>query len=222
MEIVVNAAMSLDGKLASTGRQQVTISGPGDFERVDRLRADSDAIMVGVGTVLADDPSLTLKDEGLRENRVRDGRSPHPIRIVADSQLRTPIDATVLDDSAPTYLLTTVDDPDQQGRYPDGVTCLHAGKNQVDLSTACAELEAKGIASLMVEGGGELIFSLARAGLIDQLTVYVGNMLIGGRDAPTLADGDGFSDPSAFASFELTELERLDAGVLLTWIPKNT
>jgi len=67
----------------------------------------------------------------------------------------------------------------------------------------------------MVEGGGELIFSLFEAGLVDDLTVYLGNTIIGGRDAPTLADGEGFV--SSFPELELTAVEQIDSGVVLAW-----
>jgi 2,5-diamino-6-(ribosylamino)-4(3H)-pyrimidinone 5'-phosphate reductase len=88
MDVVVNAAMSADGKLSTRERTQVPISGEADFERVDRLRADCDAVMVGVGTVLADDPSLTVKDESLRADREARGEPSNPARVVADSRIR--------------------------------------------------------------------------------------------------------------------------------------
>ncbi len=79
MHVVVNAAMSADGKLSSRRREQISISGESDFDRVDRLRADRDAVVVGVGTVLADDPRLTVKDDALCEQRRTDGQSPNPL-----------------------------------------------------------------------------------------------------------------------------------------------
>ncbi|MFC6736019.1 dihydrofolate reductase family protein, partial [Halolamina salina] len=80
-----------------------------------------------------------------------------------------------------------------------------------------ARLEAHGLERLLVEGGGELIFSLFAADLVDRLTVYVGSVVIGGRDAPTLADGEGFTDPDSFPELSLTDVERLDDGVVLTY-----
>src|SRR6056297_528662 len=103
MHVVVNAAMSADGKLSTRRREQVAISGPDDFDRVDALRADADAVMVGVGTVLADNPSLTLDDPALVREREDAGESPHPARVVADSHARTPPDAKLLDDTAETF-----------------------------------------------------------------------------------------------------------------------
>lgn len=218
MYVVVNAAMSADGKLASRRREQLDISGPADFDRVDQLRADSDAVMVGVGTVLADDPSLTVKDAARHSARLSRGESKNPARVVADSRIRTPPDAAVLDDAAETYLLTSgaaptdfIEEMEEAGAY-----VLAAGEDRVDLRTALAKLEGEGVDQLMVEGGGELIFSLVEAGLVNELRVFVGPKILGGRDAPTLADGDGFVD--SFPALRLESVERVDDGVLLQWL----
>ena len=102
MHVRVNAAASADGKLSTRRREQVALSGPADFERVDRLRREHDAVMVGVGTVLADDPHLTLDEEDRRVERLRNGRPGNPARVVVDSTGRTPTDARILDDAAAT------------------------------------------------------------------------------------------------------------------------
>ncbi len=86
--VVVNIAMSADGKISTRERRQVRISGSQDFNRVDRLKAGCDAVMVGIGTVLADDPSLTVKSEECRTYRRKQGWDDHPVRIVVDSSCR--------------------------------------------------------------------------------------------------------------------------------------
>ncbi|WP_255195686.1 2,5-diamino-6-(ribosylamino)-4(3H)-pyrimidinone 5'-phosphate reductase [Halorarius litoreus] len=214
MHVRVNAAMSADGKLSTRRREQVAISGERDFERVYRMRAESDAVVVGVGTVLADDPSLRTHDEQHREAVGKTGR---PARVVADSRARTPTDARVLDGEATTYLLVSDAAPDERvdTLRERGTEIVRAGDDRVDLAGAFATLDERGVSELMVEGGGELIFSLFEAGLVDELSVFVGNVVIGGRDAPTLADGEGFVD--AFPELALREVERLDEGVLLVW-----
>ena len=217
MHVVVNAAMSADGKLSSRRREQIAISGPEDFDRVDRLRAASDAVMVGIGTVLADDPSLTLDDEARIRERQAAGEPPHPARVVADSSARTPTDAQILDDRATTYLL--VGDTASAERVADlkaaGARVVRTGGDRVDLPTAFEALTDEGLERLMVEGGGELIFSLFADDLVDELSVFVGPTIIGGRDAPTLADGEGFV--SEFPAVHLQAVDRLDDGVVLTW-----
>ncbi|WP_290814689.1 2,5-diamino-6-(ribosylamino)-4(3H)-pyrimidinone 5'-phosphate reductase [Halovivax sp.] len=217
MHVLVNAAMSADGKLSSSRREQLAISGPEDFERVDRVRASSDAIAVGVGTVLADDPSLTVKDPALRDERLSRGEPAQPARVVADSRARTPTDAAVLDDAAETYVLVSEAAPaDRRAALADrDATLITAGEDRVDLLRAFAALQDAGPETVMVEGGGELIFSLFGCGLVDELSVFVGPTVIGGRGAPTLADGEGFVD--AFPELALVDVERMDDGVLIRW-----
>ncbi len=217
MEVVVNAAMSADGKISSVERRQIAISGPEDFDRVDRLRASVDAVMVGIGTILADDPHLTVDDADHRSERVDRGQPPHPARIVADSHARTPPDAGVVDDAAETFLLVTEGaSGDLPASIADRTQIIEAGGDRVDLPSAFDALEDRGIESVLVEGGGELVFSLFAAGLIDRLMTYVDPVVIGGRDAPTIADGDGFR-AERFVDLTLADVERIDEGILITW-----
>ena len=217
MHVVVNAAMSVDGKLASHRREQLAISGPEDFDRVDRIRAAADGVIVGVGTVVADDPHLTLDVTDRRVQRQRHGRPGNPARVVADSTARTPLDARILDDAATTYLLVS-EQPSEERRTKladAGAEVIVVGDDRVDLAAGIDRLADEGIERLMIEGGGELIFSAFDAGLVDELSVFVGSQLIGGRDAPTLADGDGFTEE--FPALTLDDIEQLDDGVVLKY-----
>jgi len=237
VHVRVNAAVSADGKLSTRHREQVPISGPADFERVDRIRAESDAVLVGVGTVLADDPSLTVDDPDLRANREASGEPSNPARVVADSRARTPPDAKILDavgtssdepsiagaledDSTTTYVLVAEAAPAdrRRGLESAGAELIVAGTERVDLPTAFDRLESDhGVEELMVEGGGELLFSCFEAGLVDERSVYVGSTISGGRDAPTLGDGEGVGDVAEFVDLDLQHAEKIDDGVLLTW-----
>jgi len=217
MEVVVNAATSVDGKLSTRERRQVRISGEEDFDRVDRLRAAADAVLVGVGTVLADDPHLGVKSEDRRVQRLRNGRAANPARVVADSRARTPPDATLLNDDAETFLLVSQAAPAERlaPLREAGATVIEAGEDRVDLPTALDAVEAAGVDRLLVEGGGEVIFSLFEAGLVDECSVFVGSLVVGGREAPTLADGEGFVED--FPALELVGVDRLDDGVVLEY-----
>lgn len=217
MRVVVNTAMSADGKISSRKRTQIDISGPEDFERVDELRAESDAVMVGVGTVLADDPSLTLDSPALQGERQDRGEPTNPARVIADSHVRTPPNANVLDDRAETYLLVSEAAPSDFVAQMEeaGATVITAGENRVDLATALEKLESHGLEELLVEGGGEINYSLFDNDLVDRLSVFVGSLVIGGRDAPTLADGNGFVED--FPQLTLVGVAQLDDGIVLEY-----
>jgi 2,5-diamino-6-(ribosylamino)-4(3H)-pyrimidinone 5'-phosphate reductase len=151
----------------------------------------------------------------LRERgEVRDGP---PVRVVADSRARTPTDAAILEGEPGTCVFVSETAPAdrREALAAAGATVRVAGEERVDPVAMCEELADDGTNRLMIEGGGELIFSLFEAGLVDRLSVFVGPTVIGGRDAPTLADGEGFVD--SFPELRLDGVERLDEGVLLEW-----
>ena len=218
--VFVNAAMSADGKLSTYERRQVRISGPADFRRVDRLRAGADAVMVGIGTVLADDPSLTVKGPELVAAREASGAAPHPARVVVDSRARTPPDAAVLHRGPGLRVVgvSAAAPPDRIAALGEFATVVVAGEDRVDLALLLERLHELGIRRLMVEGGGTLIAALVTAGLVDELFVYVGNRIIGGSTAPTLADGEGLSAAGPFVRLELVSATPCDEGVLLHWL----
>ncbi|MCX6677944.1 MAG: 2,5-diamino-6-(ribosylamino)-4(3H)-pyrimidinone 5'-phosphate reductase [Methanothrix sp.] len=212
--VFINSAMSADGKISSFERRQVRISGQADRARVDLLRAESDAVMVGVGTVLADDPDLRVKSAELRVARRAKGWPEDPQRIIADSRARTPPSANVL---GPGCLVAVSGSAPQERleRLSSKCEIIVCGKERVDLQDLFSRLFQRGIKRLMVEGGAMLNWSLLKLGLVDELYVYMGAMLIGGEFAPTLVDGPGFKED--FPRLTLSSVERLDEGVLLKW-----
>jgi 2,5-diamino-6-(ribosylamino)-4(3H)-pyrimidinone 5'-phosphate reductase len=216
-------AMSADGKISSVGRKQVRISGPEDRGRVDDLKAGSDAVMIGIGTVLADNPSLTVKSADLRRARVLAGKAENPVRIVVDSQGRIPLTADILHKGGGGRIIavSAKAGKDAPERYSGLATVIEAGQHEVDLPLLMARLRELGIGSLMVEGGGTLIASLFSNGLVDEFFTFVGNLIIGGKDAPTPVDGRGFLNDNEFVSLSLMDVSEVDEGVLLRWRVKS-
>ena len=204
--IHVNCAMSADGKLAGDDRTQVRISSDEDKTRVKTMRKKYDAILVGVGTVIADNPHLTFKDGDYDTN---------PIRIVLDPHGRTPEDALVLDERAPTVMVT-LENCDVEW---DCEEIIRAGKDEIDLDAVLEELADFGIENVLVEGGGRTIASFFRAGLVDRYSVFVGGLVIGGSNAPTPCDGDGWVRESGI-KMNLEDCEVLGNGALLTFKPR--
>ncbi|HXQ93731.1 MAG TPA: dihydrofolate reductase family protein [Thermoplasmata archaeon] len=212
-EVLVNCAISLDGRLAYAGGRRARLSGPDDLARVQWLRADVDAIVVGIGTVLLDDPSLRVHWEMIDRPP---GRAP--TRVVLDSNGRTPENARVLDGSAPTLVAVS----DSCGRsFPPGVEVVRAGAARVDLGTLFAELRRRGMRKLLVEGGGEVLASVLRSSLWDRLTVYVAPVAIGGPTAPPMLRGPDSRDDSEAVSLRFVSAEPIDDGTLLTYRPHD-
>ncbi|HTX43326.1 MAG TPA: 2,5-diamino-6-(ribosylamino)-4(3H)-pyrimidinone 5'-phosphate reductase [Methanocella sp.] len=215
----INSAMSADGKISTKKRKQVKISGKADLDRVDELRAAADAVMVGIGTVLADDPSLTVKSEERRRRRVADGMDENPARIVVDSKARIPLTADVFKKGAGKRIVVVskAAPADKVEALKEKADVIVAGDNEVDLPEMARELKRRGIDRLMVEGGATLNWAMARAGLVDEVSTFVGNIMIGGRDAPTFMDGEGISDRAEAIELELSKYEPVDEGIVLTW-----
>ena len=205
--IHVNCAMSADGKIAGEDRTQVRISSDEDKSRVKNLRRKYDSILVGVGTVIADNPHLTFKDGDYDTN---------PIRIVLDPHGRTPDDALVLDDRAPTVMVT-LEDCDRDW---DCEEIIRSGRDEIDLEDVMEQLaEDIGIENVLVEGGGRTIASFFKAGIVDRYSVFVGGLVIGGAGAPTPCDGDGWIADKG-VKMELRDCEVLGNGALLTFEPR--
>jgi len=217
--VVVNVAMSADGKISTRERRQVKISGPADFLRVDELKAECDAVMVGIGTVLADDPTLTVKSPKLVAERVKSGLPEQPARVVVDCRARIPLDASVLNKGKGKRIIACCEGSDTVKRKAlmEIADVIVAGEDKVDLPALMDGLQRRGVSRVMVEGGGSLIGALFEAGLVDEFITFIGNMVIGGKDAPTPADGEGFTREEEFPRLSLYSLERMDLGVLLRW-----
>lgn len=187
--ITLKLAMSADGKLATKTRQSQWLTGEAARRYAHRLRHEHDAVMVGVGTVLTDDPQLTV--------RLVKGKVKQPIRIVADSHARTPPTAKILHSAeTPCIIAVTEDAPKERVE-----TLRKAGaevwqlpadeKGRVDLVALLRRLAERDIVSVLVEGGSELAGSLVFQRLVDRLALFVAPLLIGGRDAVPAIGGEG-------------------------------
>mgnify|MGYP001253451814 FL=1 len=204
--VIVNCAASLDGKIALANRRPVRLSCDADHRRVHTLRAECDAVIVGIGTVLQDDPRLLL------DPALAPGASP--LRVVLDTTLRTPRSARVLQGDASTLVATGSRPRRQELRGAEVVAC---GNGAVDLARLLALLHARGVRKVLVEGGETVLWSFLTSGLWDEFTQFVANTLIGGVTSPTVAGGAGAATPAEMQAFTLESAERLGDGVLLTW-----
>lgn len=192
--ITVKLACSLDGKIATRTGDSRWITSPPARQKVHALRAESDAIMVGTGTAALDDPMLTVRDAPLL---------PHgqPLRVVLDRQLRLPQTLKLWDTRRASTLLICADSAKTDPAAYERIAALESrgvivagvqeegGKLRLD--QALAELAARGVQRLFVEGGAELAGSMLDQELVDRLIIHQAPLIIGGRDAPGVIGGDG-------------------------------
>ncbi len=216
--VFLNVAMTADGKIDTFERRGAAISSRRDKERVDRLRAEADAVMVGGRTLLDENPKLTVKSADLRAEREARGLAPNPVKvgIASDVDLRPDSDFLTVG-PARIVIFTTQQTSNKQLEFlraRGGEVFIH-DTQRVDLPKALSTLKEIGVNRLMVEGGGTLNFELLRLGLVDELTAYVAPLVFGGESAPTLAAGSGLVQ-SAAIPLKLVNVEAWeDGGVLL-------
>ncbi len=205
--VTLKWAATLDGKTADHERSSRWISGGRARAEAHRLRSWSDAVVVGIGTALADDPALDV--------RLATPWPREPLRVVVDSRARLPLHARVLTAGSPSravVAVTDLADPERVAALEArGVTVLRCkeGDGRVEPADLLARLGALDVTGLLLEGGGELAASFLRAGLVDRIVAFVAPMLLGGRDAPGPLAGSGLRLPEAF---EMIRLEARPVG----------
>jgi len=184
LKIVINAAMTADGKIA-TRKGNSAISSNADLRRVHQLRNSVDAIMVGISTVLTDDPQLTV--------RFGTAGSRSPARVVVDSTGKIPSSSRLLKKANEINTIVATSKRitfDNIRRIEStGAKVLVAGRNKVELRKVFRILEEMGYKRILVEGGGELNWSVLKLGIVDELTITISPRIIGGRSATTLVEG---------------------------------
>ncbi len=183
--VILNAAMSLDGKIATfTGDSRM--SSPADMKRVHRLRASVDAIMVGLRTLVRDDPKLTVKFF----------KSLKPCRIIVDSKALSPLNSYVVRTAReiPTIIAVTSKAPKKriEALENKGVTVVISGSGPlVSLKVLMKRLRKLGIRRLLLEGGGTLNWSMLSNRLVDEISVAITPRILGGSEATSLVEGRG-------------------------------
>ncbi|WP_088552971.1 bifunctional diaminohydroxyphosphoribosylaminopyrimidine deaminase/5-amino-6-(5-phosphoribosylamino)uracil reductase RibD [Calderihabitans maritimus] len=214
--VTLKGAMTLDGKIATVTGDSRWVTGPLAREYVHQLRDQYDAIMVGVGTVLADDPLLTT--------RLPEGQGRDPVRVIVDSRLRIPLEAKVVNisekSSAPTIVATTnLADPERKKVLEDkGVEVLTVNHkdSRVDLNHLMMLLGQRGIISVLLEGGAQLNASAIEAGIVDKILMFIAPKIIGGSLAPGPVGGRGIEKMQEALLLHEVEVTTIGADVLIS------
>jgi 2,5-diamino-6-(ribosylamino)-4(3H)-pyrimidinone 5'-phosphate reductase len=218
--VTINVAATADGKIDTFERRGAVISSARDKQRVDKLRAEADAVMVGGHTLHDEDPKLTVQSESLRAERLARGLSANPAKVGVSSRLHLKVDSDFLNVGAARIFLFTTSQTDEAQlimlRSCGAEIFIHEGE-RVNLISMLETLKKRGIHRLMVEGGATLNFELMRLNLVDELTIYVAPMIFGGEKAPTIAAGSGLVRSDAIP-LKLVESQAWDdGGVLLRY-----
>lgn len=212
----LKSAMSLDGKIAtSTGESQWIT---GDEARKDghMYRHQSDAILVGINTVLMDNPKLTTRIEG---------EGKHPIRVILDTHLRTPSSSQLIqDDQAPTWIFigseVAVDELNRFDNY-EHVQLIPLSSNRISVEKVLRYLGEQKVTSLLVEGGATIADAFVRAGKVDETITYMAPKLIGGKEALTPVAGKGIEELKDVRSFEIVSTEMVGQDVKIVSVKKG-
>ena len=195
--------MSVDGKIATRSGDS-SISSIVDLKRVHRLRATVDAIMIGIQTVLTDDPMLDV--------RFAKTKKKNPARIIIDSTARISLHSRILKTANEIHTVVAVTTRASIAKIhkieSTGAQVLVTGGKIVNIRSVFRHLERLGFKRILVEGGGEINWSVLNLGMIDEMIVMVSSVVIGGRDAKTLVEGRGFSKISSTKKMKLSRVER--------------
>jgi diaminohydroxyphosphoribosylaminopyrimidine deaminase/5-amino-6-(5-phosphoribosylamino)uracil reductase len=212
--VTVKAAMTLDGKIATETGDSKWVTNERSRAFVHYLRHTHQAVMVGIGTVLADNPQLTTRG-------IENGRNP--LRVIIDSRLRVPLDANVATDhQAATIIYTSMTCDSEKKAYLEGkgiTVVVTGGPERVDLQEVLKDLADRGIQSLLVEGGGQINQSLLSAHLVDEILLFIAPKVVGGNTAPTPFGGSGIALMADAVRLHIDDVKRFDEDVCLVCRP---
>ena len=231
MKIILNAATSIDGKIA-TVNGDTKISSVLDLKRVHGLRRETDVILVGISTVINDDPLLTIR-YGMNKKGTK-----NPIRIIIDSKARIPLHSKIVKtaNQIETRLVVTSKAPSKnlkkleerglkiivldQGTKEDRENRENKRKDnreKVDLKKLFNQLEKEGISNVLVEGGGEINWSIIKDNLFDEMIITISQLIIGGKRAISLVGGEGYKTINESVKIKLSRIQKKSNGEIILY-----
>lgn len=225
MKIILNAATSIDGKIATVSGD-TKISSILDLKRVHRLRCKSDVVLVGISTVINDDPLLTIR-YGMNKKGTK-----NPIRIIIDSKARIPLQSKIVKtaNQIETRLVVTSKAPstnlkklEERGlkiimleqRREDKKKVVEDSTEKVDLKKLFNQLEEEGVSHVLVEGGGEINWSIIKNNLFNEIIVTISPMIIGGKNAISLVGGEGYKTIDESLKVKLSRIQKKSNGEII-------
>jgi diaminohydroxyphosphoribosylaminopyrimidine deaminase / 5-amino-6-(5-phosphoribosylamino)uracil reductase len=211
--VTIKSAASLDGKTATVTGDSKWITSEAARMDVHKYRHQHDAILVGVNTIIADNPHLTTRLPSGGKN---------PVRIILDTNLRTPLEANIVTDGeAPTWIITGSHVPEDrfQPYLKKHVKIIKMEEEKIRIPSLMKLLGENGISSLFVEGGSEVISSFINVGAVNQIITYIAPKIIGGREAPTVVGGKGFEKMADVLQLNIQSVEQIGEDIKIVSIP---
>lgn len=192
--VVVNMAVSVDGRITTRARERVSLGSERDRRLMDELRTRSDAVIVGAGTVRHDGHPIIIRYDDLRARRVARGLEPHPVNVVLSRALDLPLRSRFFaSKDTERIVVTTKAAPKKRiAQFARVAEVMVLPGKALSPRLVMAALARRGLRRVLLEGGGEVHFAFAKAGLVGEIYVTVTPRLIGGKGAPSLLDGEGF------------------------------
>ncbi len=216
--IFINTAMTADGKISTIERKQIRISNEKDMERVDKLRSESDAVLVGMNTVIVDDPKLTIKSEKLRRERIKKGLAENPIKVTIGKLDNLSMDSDFMSyGNAEKIIFASSDsDPYKIEEIGNAAKIFLSDDKDINLRYVVETLYILGVKKLMIEGGSSTNYRFLKEGLVDEIYITIAPKIFGGKTAPTLVDGRGFKENEEI-NLKLISVDRLSDNILLRY-----
>lgn len=206
--VIMKTAMTLDGKIAAHTGDSKWVTNEESRKMVHELRSELSGVIVGIGTVLADDPMLTCRLEGEHHQ---------PVRIVVDSNLRIPLDSQLVKTANQYQTIVATCCRDVVHRVPTGIELLHCASNDghVDINDLMTKLGAQCIDSLLLEGGGTLNAAFLEAGCVDEVWAFIAPKIIGGEGSKTPVSGKGIDKMSEAVNLQDIDIQNINGDVLI-------
>jgi 2,5-diamino-6-(ribosylamino)-4(3H)-pyrimidinone 5'-phosphate reductase len=212
MYVIINSAMTVDGKIA-TIRGNSTVSSMDDLRRVHSIRSSVDGIVVGISTVLMDNPRLTARLAKISRKE--------PARVIIDSTARIPLDSRILKTADRIKTIIAVTTRANSSRIKkiqnSGALVITAGTEYVNLKMVFALLKKMGFKKILVEGGGEINWSILKLGIANELIVTIAPRIVGGRSAITIVEGEGYSKMTEGIRLKLKRIAKQDSGEIVLY-----
>lgn len=208
--VMMKYAMTLDGKIATSAGQSKWITGEIARQKVHQDRSRFMAIMIGVETLILDDPQLSV--------RLENGKNP--IRIICDTHLRSPLASKIISTATeiPTIIATAESDPEKQAPFLKAgceIILVSYLEGRLNLKELTKKLGEKGIDSIILEGGGTLNASALKAGIVQKVQTYIAPKIFGGKEAPSPVEGHGIEQPNQAYLLERPQITYLGEDILL-------